>query len=88
MTLKEGKHLKGKEAYLVIERVEALTRLPLSTFKCFCLYRGIVDDATFPSPHPLNNVPAASGVGRQAVEVVDVARRDAMLQKRWWPRLL
>ena len=55
MTLKEGKHLKGKEAFLVIERVEVLTRLPLSTFKCFCLYRGIVDDATFPSPHPQNN---------------------------------
>ena len=42
LTLKEGEHLKGIEAYLV-GATESGVEAPS---KCFCLYRGGINDVT------------------------------------------
>ena len=45
LTLKEGEHLKGIEAYLA-GATESGVEAPFSPSKCFCLYRGGINDVT------------------------------------------
>ena len=43
--MKEGEHLKGIEAYLA-GATESGVEAPFSPSKCFCLYRGGINDVT------------------------------------------